>query len=141
MNIYNKLINYLEMIPDKEFTSKLDYSDRQNLESYIRDRRNKAMKPIQEKRDITQARAKENEAKLEEKIVVWAKNPKNLYAGLRIKLKGTRDAGYRKVHSINGEQVIGFQFYYQRRLDKKIVLIDKTSTTSNHIEREINKAK
>lgn len=141
-DLADQVIEELKTLPDKAFLGKWKYDTYRRIEKYIDDRRRQAMKPIEERQARSAKKSLQREKELEAKILQHFKSGYlAITPGMRVKFKGTRDDGYRKVHDVIGEQIIGFQFYYHRPWpprDKEsrllpLKIIDQTTTTSNHI--------
>ena len=135
------ILTSLNALPDKEFKGRWDYIGWGELQGYIRERNAKANAPIRAKQEQAREKAFRREKELEKQILAWyrGKGKTWLRPDTRVKFKGTRDDGYRKILTFNGDQIVGFQFYYQRSLNKKTDryersnFVDQNTTTSNHV--------
>lgn len=144
-NLTEKILNFLASLPDTDF--KFDYYswsgrhkrqyEEARVSAYIQERSLKTMAPIVAKRGVNREAAAKRERELEKAIVSWAKKDGSIVEGMRVKFKGTRDDGYRKVVTFDKQslQVVGYQFYYQRPWNnpKEELLCDTWATTSNHV--------
>jgi len=127
------IIEFLKTQPDKIFKARESYNDEKELEQYIEERTEAVMKPIEKQWAESQEKSRQREKELEKKILEWSRVPGNLVPGMRVKLKGTRDRGYRIIYSIGSDHVVGFQFYYSRPWGKPGGIVELDSTTTNHV--------
>lgn len=146
MTLTDKVIEFLGKLPESDF--RFDYYSwsRRNergynegrINDYVRERCRAAMAPVEAKREVSRKLAQQRERELEKVIIAWAKHKDTITEGMRVKFKGTRDDGYRKVLKFERPslQVIGYQFDYVRPWNKpeqKHTIRDSYATTTNHV--------